>query len=95
LPEGPIGVQANFNGIWIRQGCQKDLSEILPQLGELPFVRPIPVHAAVLSGVAMRCKKKKRNYFSFFTSCLFRTAAVDATFCDYAEVNVATQDLCA
>ena len=43
----------------------------------------------------MRCKKKKRNYFSFFTLYLFRTAAVDATFCDYAEVKVATQDLCA
>jgi len=40
-------------------------------------------------------QEKEKKLFLFFTLCLFRTAAVDATFCDYAEVKVATQDLCA
>jgi len=58
LPEGPIGVQANFNGIWIRERCQKNLSEILPQLGELPFIRAIPVHAADFYAVFLASARK-------------------------------------
>jgi hypothetical protein len=37
---------------------------------------------------------KEENYILLFTLFLLRTATVDATFCDYAEVNVAAQDLC-
>jgi hypothetical protein len=40
-------------------------------------------------------QEKDKKLFLFFSLCLFRTAAVNPTFCDYAEVNVATQDLCA
>jgi hypothetical protein len=46
--------------------------------------------------VELRCDARKRKeIISLFLLCLFWTAAVDPTFCDYAEVNVATQDLCA
>jgi hypothetical protein len=59
LPEGPIGVQANFNGIWIREGCQKNLSEVLPQLLQLPLQRSIARHDSELYE-QLRCNARKR-----------------------------------
>ena len=59
LPKGSVGVQDNFNGFRIREGGQKNLSEVLPQLCQLPFRGPVLVHAADVYRQIPRSARKR------------------------------------
>ena len=54
---GEAGNQNDLDSFRILECRQKNLSEVLPQLGQLSFIRSIPVHAAVLCEEARQCKK--------------------------------------